>query len=334
MHASVRPQSPRRPLLVALLAVALASTAQAGADAADGCDRACLRSVLDRYLAAVFRHAPAEAGLAARHRATENSRVLADGDSVWQDVSGYGSVGRRYVDTRAQQVAYFGLLLEPAGPALASVRLKVEGRAVLEAEWTVARAAYGGLFSVDGLENDPPPTEAMLPAGERTPRAQMVAAANAYFDGLQRHDGSAVPHVDGCERVENGMRVTHSHILPPGAPMPAAGGVSAARGAPVANAAPIAGAAPTAAQESLSGDCVAGFEGFAHSIASTDLRRFPLVDEEAGVVMGTTLFHRPPGSTLRRNLLTEYFHIRQGRIAAIHAAMYYLPPEAADGTGW
>jgi hypothetical protein len=79
---------------------------------------------------------------------------------------------------------------------------------------------------------------------------------------------------------------------------------------------------------------VAGFEAFAHSIASTDLRRFPLVDEQAGVVMGTTLFHRPPGSTLRRNLLTEYFHVRQGRIAAIYAAMYYLPPEAADATGW
>ena len=150
----------------------------------------------------------------------------------------------------------------------------------------------------------------------------MIRAADAYFEGLQRHDGSGVPHVDGCERVENGVRVTHSRILPPGAPPPApASGAST-------------GGAPTASQEALSGDCVAGFEGFAHSIASTDLRRFPLVDEQAGVVMGTTLFHRPPGSSLRRNLLTEYFHVRNGRIAAIYAAMYYLPPEAPDTPGW
>lgn len=316
-----RLEAPRRLLLLALLAAAMASATPAAPAEPEGCDRDCLRGVLDRYMSAVFRHAPAGAGLAAGQRATENAHALADGDSVWQTVTGYGAVGRRYVDTASQQVAYFGLLQEQSGTAVASVRLRVTGRRVLEAEWTVARAAYGGLFSVDGLAQSPPPDDTPLPLEERTPREAMVHAANAYFEGLQRHDGSAVPHVDGCERVENGVRVTHSRIFPPVAPA-ATGGAQAT------------GPAPTAAQESLSGDCVAGFEGFAHSIASTDLRRFPLVDEEAGVVMGTTLFHRPPGSTLRRNLLTEYFHVRRGRIAAIYAAMYYLPPEAADSSGW
>ncbi|MFM2289948.1 MAG: hypothetical protein RL684_3091 [Pseudomonadota bacterium] len=291
----------RRPVLLAWLAFV--------AGPLHACDRACLRGVLDHYLEAVFHHAPADAALAPGHRATENAQPLVAGESVWRSVGGYGSVGRRYVDTRAQQAAYFGLLAEDAGPALASVRLKVRAHQVLEAEWTVARAAYGGMFSVQGLEQDPPPAEQLLPATQRTPRAQMLRAANAYFEALQRHDGSNVPHVAGCERVENGVRVTHSR-----------------RPAPV-----VADGAPP---EELSGDCVAGFEAFAHSIASTDLRRFPLVDEQAGVVMGTTLFHRPPGASLRRNLLTEYFHIRQGRIAAIYAAMYYLPPEAEDSSGW
>ena len=291
----------RRRLVLVLAAGLLSAAAQA-------CDRSCLKGVLDHYLEAVFRHSPADAALADGHRATENARVLVNGDSVWASVTGYGSVGRRYVDVPGQQVAYFGLLEESTGPVLASVRIKVAAGQVLEAEWTVARAAYGGMFSVAGLEQDPPPAEVLLPAAQRTPRAQMLQAAGAYFEALQRHDGSAVPHIDGCERVENGVRVTHSRRPPT--------------------------AAPGAAQEALSGDCVAGFEAFAHSIASTDLRRFPLVDEEAGVVMGTTLFHRPPGASLRRNLLTEYFHIRQGRIAAIYAAMFYLPPDAADSTGW
>jgi hypothetical protein len=316
MCTSDRKRAARHPLLLALLSLALAPSAGAGPAAVDDCGRACLRGVLDRYLEAVFRHEPADAGLATGYRATENAAPLPDGESVWRSVTGYGSVGRRYVDPVARQVAYFGLLQEPAGPALASVRLRVDGRRVLEAEWTVARASYGGMFSVEGLGQSPPPEDSPLPPDDRTPRSAMVQAANAYFEGLQRHDGAAIPHVDGCERVENGVRVTHSHIMPP------------------ASGAAPAGGAPTAAQEALSGDCVAGFEGFAHSIASTDLRRFPLVDEEAGVVMGTTLFHRPPGSSLRRNLLTEYFHIRNARITAIYAAMYYLPPEAADGTGW
>jgi len=50
--------------------------------------------------------------------------------------------------------------------------------------------------------------------------------------------------------------------------------------------------------------------------------------------MGATIFHRPPESTLRRNLLTEYFFERKGKIAAIYAAMFYLAPEAPDSPGW
>ena len=69
-------------------------------------------------------------------------------------------------------------------------------------------------------------------------------------------------------------------------------------------------------------------------LAETTLRRFPLVDEEQGVVMGTTLFRRPAGSVRKRNLLTEYFYIHGGRIAGIWATMYYLSAEAPNANGW
>jgi hypothetical protein len=35
--------------------------------------------------------------------------------------------------------------------------------------------------------------------------------------------------------------------------------------------------------------------------------RFPVVDEEAGMVLDMVIFIRPPGSTIRQNLLTEWF---------------------------
>ena len=84
----------------------------------------------------------------------------------------------------------------------------------------------------------------------------------------------------------------------------------------------------------MSGDCVAGFEGFKNSIAEATLRRFPLVDEEAGVVMGATLFRRPPTNQMRRNLLTEYFYVVDGKLAHITAAMFYIDPAAPHSNGW
>ena len=286
---------------------------------AQDCDRACLRGVLESYLGAVFAHDPGAAPLAPDYRATENAAPLENGASLWRSALGYGAVGRHYFDVRAGQAAYYGLISEGPGPAIVSLRLQVKSRRVAEAEWTVARAAAGGMFSTEGLIANPPPAETALPKEEQRSRTTLIATANAYFDALQRHDGSMVPHVEGCERIENGVKVTHRES---GAPAPATGTATPA------------GSAPGVAQEARSGDCIAGFEAFAHSIAQTSHRRFPLIDEEAGVVMGATIFHRPPESTLRRNLLTEYFFERKGKIAAIYAAMFYLAPEAPDSPGW
>jgi hypothetical protein len=84
----------------------------------------------------------------------------------------------------------------------------------------------------------------------------------------------------------------------------------------------------------MSGDCAADMETVAANITQAAHRRFPLVDEEAGVVMGTTIFHRPPGSTIKRNLLTEFFVGRNEKIESIYAAMFYLDPSAPDSPGW
>ena len=76
------------------------------------------------------------------------------------------------------------------------------------------------------------------------------------------------------------------------------------------------------------------------SYASSRNRRYPVVDEEAGVVMGTAIFNRPPGGAKRadgtlwpRLLLTEFFPVEQGRFTAVYAAMFYLPADAVD-SGW
>jgi hypothetical protein len=302
----------------------------------ESCGRECLRATLDRYFDAVFAHDPGAAPLAAKYRATENGAPLSNGTGIWRSATGYGAVARRFFDAVAGQVAFLGIVQEQDGPALVSLRLAVEHGRVREAEWTVARQSAGGLFSVAGLIDNPPPPDEPLPAAERGVRPVLVATADAYFDGLQKHDGSRVPHVAGCKRVENGVTVTapppglHADAAVAGNAVPPAA-TAAMPGTPAMPGIP---AMPGTAQEMRSGDCTAGFENFAHTIAETSHRRFPVVDEAAGVVMGTTLFHRPPSSTLRRNLLTEYFYEKQGRITAIYAVMFYLDPAAPDSPGW
>lgn len=288
--------------------------------AESSCDRACLRGVMDQYFVAVFKHDPGAAPLAARSRATVNAVQVEAGTDVWKTITDYGPVQRRYFDVTTGQSVYFGLLNEGAKPVIVSVRLKVEDRKVTEAEWTVAREEYGGLFSIEGLVALPPRPDTPIPLKDRPTRAQLIAMGNAYFDGLEAKSGSKIPHIDGCERVENGVKVTHR---PRNTPLGALPGAALAAAPP-----------PAAAQSGMSGDCAADMETVAANITQAAHRRFPVVDEEAGVAMGTTIFHRPPGSTIKRNLLTEFFVGRNEKIESIYAAMFYLDPSAPDHPGW
>lgn len=309
-----------RRMLGAVAVLALGSLAVPATAADDRCDRACLRGVMDQYFAALFKHDPKAAPLAAKTRATVNAVELEPGTGVWKSVTGYGAVERRYFDVPERQAVFFGILNEGAAPVIVSVRLKIEGRKVSEAEWTVARKEYGGLFSIEGLTALPPRPDTPIPAKDRPTRAQLIAMGNAYFDGLEAKNGSKIPHIDGCERVENGVKVTHR---PRNVPLGALPGATPA-------AAPAAAPAPTG----MSGDCAADMETVAANITQAAHRRFPVVDEEAGVVMGTTIFHRPAGSTIKRNLLTEFFVGRNEKIESIYAAMFYLDPSAPDSPGW
>jgi hypothetical protein len=259
------------------------------------CDRACLRGILDQYLAALIKHDPAAAPLAFGYRHTENAINIPLGKGVWQSVTALGKVQRRYVDPESNQAAYYGIVDESGKLAVVTARLRVENRSVTEAEWYIARDGDPGLpgskppnnWNPDGLTETPPP-ERVLPAGKRLPRAAMLAIVNSYFDGITSHDGSVVLAQPGCNRYENGNRVTGRH-----------GGVN--------------------------DDCVSGFGNF--NLANVAARRVSFVDDEAGVVLGMAVFIRRAGSPVPRNAFSEWFWIEDGRIRNIWTAMFYPGPD-------
>jgi hypothetical protein len=287
--------------LILVVALAVAASAEAA-----GCDRACLVKTLDRYMAAVVKHDPGAAPLAAGFRYTENALEVHPGDGIWKTATGLGTVQRHYLDAVSGQAAYFGTIEEGATTGIATLRIKVVNERITEGELVIGRSD-NGLFDLPGLVASPPPMRT-VPASARTSRETLVKAANSYFDGLESKDGSRILGIPGCMRVENGSMVT---------------GMRAGR----------AGGAPVDR-----GDCTN--MSAMGQISTVVTRRFPIVDEEAGAVVGFGIFNRPPGAKRAdgtlwpRNLLTEVFTIDDGRIQAIHAAMHYMTPDVANAPGW
>lgn len=285
-----------KPLLV--LALALCSSSAVAAP----CDRACLKSTLDRYLAAVVKHDGAAAPLDLAFRQTENAVVTPPGEGLWKSVTALGKLDRRFFDPAAGQAGFFGTIEEAAGPAIATLRLKVEDRKITEAEWVINRKGDPGLGPLGGEQataafHDPayliehPPAERVTAKAGSLTRSELAAIANSYFDGLSAHNGRIILAHPGCVRIENGALTTQRAI-------------------------------PTGGRT----DCTS--EGAMRNIYAVTARRYPVVDEEAGVVLALVLFQRKPGVDMRRNLLAEWFYIDGGKIRTIYAAMYYPAAEA------
>jgi hypothetical protein len=283
---------------LAVAALALYGTAAYG----QACDRACLKTTLDEYFSALVQHDATKASLALGFRQTENAEVRVVGTGLWQSMTKLGEVQRRYFDAVTEQAGYFGTIEEAAGPAIVALRLRVENRRISEAEWVINRRGDPGLGPLGGGQAnaayyDPAylvahaPPERTVPRGERLSRSELVAITNSYFDALSARDGDLMIVHAGCVRIENGALTTQR---------------------------PIEGGGLT--------DCTG--EGAMRNIFAVTARRYPIVDEEAGAVLGLALFQRFPGVDMRRNLLAEWFYIEQGKIRSIYAAMFYPPAEA------
>jgi hypothetical protein len=282
----------RRILLAALGATTMLAACPLAAEAKD-CDRACAEAVAEAALAAL------EAGDAGKVlkgvRITENGRDIRIADSQLHAITkpGYRHV---FSEPAAGAVGINGSAEAAGGAAIFSVRLKLKGERVTEAETVVARRGEASIFAPETMTGKPA-WDQELPPARRTPREAMIAAANAYFDGIETHNGDAVPAAPGCNRYENGGKTTNR----PGGPQ---------------------------------GGCKA-LSGFTY-IGRVRDRRFPLVDEERGLVWGLVVFDIPGATTpVRREprsiLIGELFKIDAGQIQDIEVVMRNVPLGATAG---
>lgn len=173
-------------------------------------NRAGLYDVLDDYLRALGKRDAKALRWAETARFSENNVMLEPGDGLWGTIESVGSYQLRFADPATGHVGYFGTVIEPFEESAYTMRLKVsDAGAILEAETIVVRQSDSGIKFENPRYWDKPILNAE--AQQPVPRSEMVRLANGYFDTLQLNDGTLHTrfHPD-CNRVENGVQTTRN----------------------------------------------------------------------------------------------------------------------------
>src|SRR5690606_26092649 len=124
-------------------------------------------------------------------RFTENNVFIPVGEGLWGTVTAVDEVGLETADPSTGNAAWFGSVMENGAPAILAVRIHVnEAGRIDEIESVVHRrtslpAPFG---DVENMVHDPEFYE-ILPPGERRSRERLLAAADTYFDTVERNDG-------------------------------------------------------------------------------------------------------------------------------------------------
>jgi hypothetical protein len=242
-------------------------TAQAKPVSAD-CNRACLEGLMEQYLTALVAKDPKRLPLSADVKYTEQDQMMDVGDGFWKTVTGRGSYNHHFSDPVAGQTGWMGTMREKGGVLLMSVRLRVQLGRITEIETSFFRAGGGGPNNIAAMDKLGQPEALWLqpiPPAQRASRQQLITIANAYFEGVQKNDGKGFyPFTDDCDRIENGSHTTNVATSKPISP----GGFNY-----------------------MGSDCKKQLEsGYLGIVNNVHHRRYPLVDEERGVVWANCVF--------------------------------------------
>lgn len=289
-------------------AVSARSPASPGA-----CDRACLYGFLDQYLDAMKMKDPSRVAWAKNIKYTENNVAMKIGDGVWGTITGLGDYHLRFADPTTGEVGFFGIVQETRATSAFSLRLKVEDGKISEAEILIHRSEGPGspFPSVPKLVDKPVLNE-ILPPEARRPRERMISIADGYFSTLQLNDGTLFTEfTDDCNRIENGLQTTRNPDL--------------------LKTIPVAGL-----------NCGEQFKlgNYRYDDRVRD-RRFPLVDEERGLVYSAALLDHAgrlgkftltdgrvvdsPFKTPSSLCALELFKIRDGKIQQVETVFIAVP---------
>lgn len=289
--------------IVALAALAASATAAAQAPA---CDRACLTGYIDAYFAALFKNDARALPQAARARITENGAERRLADTFWdgaeRTVYRFDIVNPNRGDTGTQTV----IVNADGSKTMHMLRLKIENNAVTEIETIKANKGEADrLWDPDHLTAVSPDLTLSIREPERDSYYELIAAAEGYWRAFQTNgtpDYRPARLMPDLRRYENGFQTTG--LVRDGQY------VSAQR----------------------------GFDEGRYLNRNIWDRRYPVVDEERGIVLSIVRFGIKGGKQSQSNvtgfdrLVGEFFAVKRGYIQEIQAVLFNLPD--AQPTGW
>jgi hypothetical protein len=271
-----------------------------------------LYAAAEAYLDALVAKDPSRLAFTGDAIFTENNVQLRIGDGLWNTIGArLDNYDLKCADPETGQVAWLGVIEESGHPAIMALRLALERGCIAEAETIVCRAHELGPFpNIAGYDRPRPLMLADVAPAERVPRERMIEIANGYFDTIELNDGILFTEfTDDCDRIENGLQTTNVEI----------------EGYPIAR-------MGTADQFRLG--------QYIYDDRLRD-RRFPLIDEEKGLVLAAgfidhsgkvtdvvwtdgsrhkSIFHFPHSF-----VLLELFKIVDGKIAGVEAVFVTVP---------
>jgi hypothetical protein len=202
------------------------------------CSRDSLKSIADKYFAALEAHNPAGLPIASNVKYTENGVELPVGKGFWE-TAGKTLIRRDLIDTQkcgthsnivieekytapktvaqaakpAAKSAFPGMAVKlPADgtirPILFGVRLRVEKEKITEIETIIARETEFAFNAAGVLATKDQDWGSILPPEQRSSRLAMIAAADDYYDMFAKEPMVRTPFASPCDRWENGTQTT------------------------------------------------------------------------------------------------------------------------------
>ena len=288
---------------LAALAVGAAVPARAQSPA---CDRACLTGFIDAYFAALFANDAAALRQAARARITDNGAEKRLADTFWdgaaEAVYRFDIVNPERGDTGTQTV----IRNVDGSKTMHMVRLKVSNGAITEIETIKANEGDADrLWGPEQLTAVSPDLKLSIREPERDSYYDLIAAAEGYWRAFQTN-GTPAYHparlMPDARRYENGLQTTGL----------------------------VRNGEYQSAQR--------GFDEGRFLNRNIWDRRYPVVDEERGIVLSIVRFGIKGGATSQSTvtsndrLVAEFFAVKRGYIQEIQAVLFNLAD--AEPTGW
>lgn len=270
-----------------------------------GCDRACLTGFMDTYFNALYANNPSAVPLAPNARITDNNSLVGLREAFW---AGADSTAYRWdiANPRLGDIASEAVIRNAdASYTMIMVRLKVAGNAISEVE--VIRANEGDADRLWGPERlvDHPLSSNLtnsIRVADRDSYYGLIAAAESYWRAFQTNGTEEYHRANlmyDAARFENGLQTTG---------------------------------------RMLDGSFRSAPEGFDQGrFIGRNLwdRRYPVVDEERGIVLSIVRFGLKDGmesqslATSNDRLVAEFFQVKNGNIQEIHAVLYNIPDAVA-----